>query len=160
MNAALFFSSVYVVAIASANLLVAHFGPWFSPINSFLLIGLDLSLRDHLHDRIGLAKVLGLTAIAGIVSYGLNPASATIAVASSLSFVLSNLADASAYQALRGKPWLVRANGSNVAGSAVDSILFPVLAFGALMPQIVVAQFLAKMAGGAAWSFALGKTRA
>lgn len=42
---------IYISALVIANLLVAHFGPWFSPINAFLLIGLDLSLRDYLHDK-------------------------------------------------------------------------------------------------------------
>jgi hypothetical protein len=32
------------------------------------------------------------------------------------------------------------------------------LAFGALMPQIVVAQFAAKVAGGALWAWAINKT--
>jgi hypothetical protein len=35
-----------------------------------------------------------------------------------------------------------------VAGAAVDSLLFPTLAFGVLMPGIVLAQFVAKIAGG------------
>ena len=47
------------------------------------------------------------------------------------------------------------ANGSNVAGAAVDSLIFPTLAFGALMPHIVAMQFAAKVAGGALWTWAL-----
>ena len=54
--------------------------------------------------------------------------------------------------------WLRRANGSNVAGAAVDSLLFPTLAFGVLMPHIVALQFVAKVAGGALWSWALART--
>jgi hypothetical protein len=50
---------------------------------------------------------------------------------------------------------MVRANGSNVAGAAVDSLVFPTLAFGALMPQIVIAQFLAKCVGGAIWALVI-----
>lgn len=42
----------YAAAMTSANLLVASFGPWVSPINSFFLIGLDLALRDFLHVRL------------------------------------------------------------------------------------------------------------
>jgi hypothetical protein len=50
---------------------------------------------------------------------------------------------------------LIRANGSNVAGSAVDSIVFPTLAFGAFMPEIVLGQFVAKFVGGFLWSLVL-----
>jgi len=39
----------------------------------------------------------------------------------------------------------------------VDSLIFPTLAFGALMPHIVAMQFVAKVAGGALWSWLLNK---
>jgi uncharacterized PurR-regulated membrane protein YhhQ (DUF165 family) len=51
-----------------------------------------------------------------------------------------------------------RANGSNMAGAAVDSLIFPTLAFGALMPHIVLLQFVAKVAGGAIWAALLART--
>ena len=41
---------IYLVAIVSANLLIIWFGPAVSILNAFFLIGLDLSLRDRLHD--------------------------------------------------------------------------------------------------------------
>lgn len=153
----------YIAAIVCANLTVAHFGPWFSPINSFLLIGLDLSLRDRLHDVWQGEKLwprmLGMIATAGAISYVLNPSSGVIAVASVVAFCAAALADAGAYHLLRDKPFLQRANGSNIAGSLVDSVLFPTIAFGALMPQIVALQFGAKIAGGAVWAFILWRIR-
>jgi len=42
---------IFLLAIIAANLSVAYFGPVSTPINAFLLIGLDLSLRDHIHDK-------------------------------------------------------------------------------------------------------------
>ena len=42
----------YAAAMVLANLSVAVLGPWVSPINAFLLIGLDLALRDLLHVRL------------------------------------------------------------------------------------------------------------
>jgi hypothetical protein len=81
-----------------------------------------------------------------------------IAVASSVAFTAAALVDWATFTRLRGS-WLFRSNGSNVAGAAVDSLIFPTLAFGALMPEIVVAQFLAKIAGGAIWSWALSTYR-
>jgi len=37
----------------------------------------------------------------------------------------------------------------------VDSLLFPTLAFGAVMPAIIAGQFFAKVAGGFFWSLIL-----
>lgn len=150
---------LYCLAIVAANLSVAAFGPWVSPINSFLLIGLDLSLRDKLHDRWSgkwlWPRMFALIAGAGAISYLLNPAAGRIAVASVVAFVAAGLIDAFAYHVLRYRPWMVRANGSNTAGAAADSMLFPTLAFGVLMPHIVALQFVAKVAGGAVWAWAI-----
>lgn len=150
---------IYVAAIAGANISIAVFGPWVSPINAFVLIGLDLSLRDTLHDRWRgrwlWPRMLGLIAAAGAVSYAIDPSAGRIALASMASFVLAALADALAYQATIHRPFVQRANLSNAAGAAVDSALFPVLAFCAWMPAVMAAQFAAKVGGGALWSIAL-----
>jgi uncharacterized PurR-regulated membrane protein YhhQ (DUF165 family) len=98
-----------------------------------------------------------LIAGTGALTYLLNPAAGQIAIASSVAFTAAALVDWTTFAKLRGT-WLMRANGSNVAGAAVDSLVFPTLAFGALMPQIVVAQFAAKVAGGALWAWAINKT--
>ena len=44
---------IYLGAIVLANFMILWFGPAVSVINAFLLIGLDLSLRDRLHDAWG-----------------------------------------------------------------------------------------------------------
>ena len=155
------YAGIYIAALVAANLLVAWLGVWFSLVNAFVLIGLDLSLRDKLHDlwennKLPM-KMGGLIATASIVSYAINPATGMIAFASLASFSLSMVADAFAYQYLKGKNWLIRANGSNVAGSAVDSIVFPTIAFGGLMLEIVALQFIAKVGGGFIWAKILEK---
>jgi hypothetical protein len=43
------------------------------------------------------------------------------------------------------------------AGAAVDSVLFPTIAFGVLMPEIVILQFAAKVIGGGFWSYIFKK---
>jgi len=154
--------ALYVSAMVAANLLIAWLGPWFSPINAFVLIGLDLSLRDRLHDAwqgkyLG-TKLAALVAAAGLISYLLNPASGQIAIASVVAFVAAMTTDSVAYQLLKNRPWMQRANGSNVAGAAVDSVIFPTLAFGVLMPHIVLLQFMAKVLGGAVWSLIIKKS--
>lgn len=155
------YAGIYIVALVVANLLVAWLGPWFSLVNAFVLIGLDLSLRDKIHDlwdgdKLPL-KMGGLIATASIVSYAINPATGMIAFASLAAFTLSMAADAYAYHLLKSKDWFVRANGSNVAGAAVDSLIFPTIAFGGLMIEIVLLQFVAKIFGGFVWSHIIRK---
>lgn len=147
----------YAAAMTLANLSVAAFGPAISPINAFFLIGLDLSLRDWLHVRVRPLQMLVLIAATGLLAYVLNPAAGAIAVASSVAFAAAALVDWAAFACLRGS-WTFRANGSNVAGAAVDSLIFPTLAFGALMPTIVLLQFLAKVGGGAFWTWVLARS--
>lgn len=142
---------IYAVAMTCANLSIAAFGPWVSPINAFFLIGLDLALRDWLHVRLRVWQMGALIAATGLLTYILNPSAQHIAIASAVSFALAALADWLTFKKLQGS-WLRRSMGSNVVGAAVDSLIFPTLAFGALMPAIVLMQFAAKAAGGAMWA--------
>jgi hypothetical protein len=157
----LFACSLFVAAIVAANMSVAFFGPMVTPINAFLLIGLDLSLRDALHDRWandGIVWRMGALILAGsAISFLVNPATGMIAIASCVSFGASSAADALTYGMIRKRPFMIRANGSNLVGAGVDSILFPTIAFGVLMPHIVLMQFAAKVAGGFVWSLVLRK---
>jgi len=146
----------YAVAMVAANLLVASFGPSISPINSFLLIGLDLTLRDWLHVRLKTWQMGCLIVGTGLITYVLNPASEMIAIASATSFLIAALVDWAVFVKTTGS-WIKRANISNTAGAAVDSLLFPTIAFGVLMPEIVALQFVAKTSGGAIWSYLLQK---
>ena len=150
--------AAYAAAMILANLSVAAFGPWVSPINAFVLIGLDLALRDWLHVRLRVWQMGVLIAGTGALTYTLNPAAGMIAIASSAAFTAAAVVDWATFARLRGS-WMLRANGSNVAGAAVDSLVFPTLAFGALMPQIVLAQFAAKVAGGAVWAWIIGRAK-
>ena len=147
---------IYAVAMTLANLLVATFGPSISPINAFFLIGLDLTLRDWLHVRLKTWQMGCLIVGTGGLSYLLNPAAGMIAVASAVAFLVAALVDWAVFIRTTGA-WIKRANISNTAGAAVDSLLFPTIAFGALMPEIVALQFIAKVSGGAVWSYILEK---
>lgn len=151
--------SIYALAMTGANLSVAAFGPAVTPINAFLLIGLDLALRDWLHVRLRPWQMAALIAATGVLTLLLNPAAGKIAIASAAAFTAAALVDWSVFQRLIGKSWTTRANGSNVAGAAVDSLVFPTIAFGALMPQVVLMQFVAKVAGGAMWTWLLARVK-
>lgn len=159
----MFLIGCYVAAIVTANLSVATFGPWVSPINAFLFIGFDLFVRDRLHDQWSgerlWIKMCALIAASGAILFVFNPASGSIALASVIAFVVAGLADALAYHAMKDKSYMLRSNGSNVAGSAVDSLLFPAIAFGAFMPEIVALQFAAKVAGAFVWSVVMSNQR-
>jgi uncharacterized PurR-regulated membrane protein YhhQ (DUF165 family) len=148
--------AVYTIAMTLANLSVAAFGPSVTAINAFVLIGLDLALRDWLHVRLKVWQMGALIAFTGALTFVLNPAAGQIAVASAVAFTAAALVDWGTFLKLKGT-WLIRANGSNVAGAAVDSLIFPTIAFGALMPQVVLAQFVAKVAGGALWAWVLAR---
>lgn len=154
---------MYLVAIVAANLTVAMWGPSMTIVNAFLFIGLDLTARDKLHDAWhgnGLVWKMGaLIATGSVLSWLLNQNAAQIAVASFVAFAAASVVDTVAYHMLRNRVWWQRVNGSNVLSAAVDSVVFPTLAFGALLPVIVLGQFAAKVLGGAVWSAVLGYHR-
>lgn len=147
---------IYALAMTMANLSVYTWGPWVSPINAFLFIGLDLALRDWLHTRLKLWQMVVLIATSGLLTWVLNPAASHFAIASATAFTAAAVVDWMVFIRLPGS-WARRANGSNVAGAAVDSLVFPTMAFGALMPHIVALQFLAKVFGGALWVWMIQK---
>ena len=155
--------AIYLAAIVTANLTIAAFGPSWSIINAFLFIGLDLTLRDKLHDTWrgrGLApRMAALIAAGGIITFALNRDAATIAIASTVAFAAAQTTNTLVYHALRRHPFLVRVNTSNAPAALVDSLLFPTIAFGAFLWPIVLGQFIAKTAGGALWAYVIHRYR-
>lgn len=147
--------TIYIAAMVTANLLVWWFGPWFSPINAFVLIGLDLTMRDVLHERLSRWQLAVVIVVGGLITWLVNPAAQMIAIASATAFTVAALADWAAYAALHRQSWFVRANGSNLVGAAVDSVIFPTLAFGTFLPTIIALQFAAKVSGGMIWSLVM-----
>lgn len=148
----------YLAAIVAANLSVEHWGPRAVIYNAFLFIGLDLVARDRLHDlwRGRLIRNMSLLIGAGSgLSYLVNRDTARIALASCVAFGAAAIVDALLYHRLRHRSWYERANQSNIAGAAVDSLIFPWIAFGVFMWPIVFGQFCAKVAGGVVWSFVI-----
>ena len=143
--------AAYLAAIVAANLITTEWGPEASIYNAFLLIGLDLSTRDALHDAWGRDRIrnsLLLVLAGGALSYLVNADAAKVALASCVAFVAAFTVDTVLYEALRRREWLERANVSNIAAAAVDSLVFPTIAFGGLLWSVTFAQFSAKVAGG------------
>ena len=152
--------TLYLIAIVLANLTVAWLGPAISIANAFLFIGLDLTARDGLHDawrgRALWAKMLALITAGSLLSYALNRNAGPIALASFVAFAGAGLTDTLIYALLRDRSRFLRINGSNIVSAGVDSLLFPLLAFGwPLLWWIFAGQWLAKIAGGLLWSVIL-----
>jgi len=156
----LFYVSMYLCAVVLANLSVTTFGPSVAILNAFLFIGLDLTARDTLHERWQdnhLAfRMTALIATGSVLSYLLNRDSGIIAIASFLAFAAAATTDTFVYQKLKKRPRWMKINGSNVPSAAVDSLIFPAVAWGfPLLWPIVLGQFVAKILGGFVWSLLL-----
>ncbi len=151
----------YLGAIVTANLTTAAFGASAMLVNAGVLIGLDLVSRDHLHQawhgRWLWPRMAALIAAGSLLSAALSWQAAQVALASCVAFACAGVVDALTYHVLRAR-WL-RVNGSNVLSAAVDSVIFPALAFGSLSWQLAVTMWLVKTAGGAVWWLVLGGWR-
>lgn len=148
---------IFLLAIILANLSVAYFGPVSTPFNAFILIGLDLSMRDRLHEAWhgrGLVwKMFGLIVAGAVITYVLNRGSGMIGIASVIAFGAALIVDALLYQAFWKQPRFHKMNYSNMGSAAVDSILFPTIAFGGIIWWVILGQFAAKVIGGAFWAW-------
>jgi hypothetical protein len=98
------------------------------------------------------------------LSWFLNRDAGQIALASFLAFAGAAITDTAVYQRLHHRPRWQKMNGSNLVSAAVDSLIFPAVAFGwPLLLPVVVGQFVAKVFGGAIWSWVIiqfGRERA
>ena len=154
---------VFLGAIVSANLVLYFLGPipW-AMVNGFIFIGLDFVVRDKLHEiwETHLWKrMLGLIFTGSAISVLFNVGALQIAIASFIAFMVAGLVDAVIYHALKDKKWLIKSNASNAGGSIADSILFPTIAFGAFIPEIILGQIASKFLGGVVWSFVIDRLK-
>lgn len=148
----------WLAAITSANLVTAHYGPDASVIVAFCLIGLTLVLRDRLHDlwKTGrVPKMAALITAGSALAYFVSPDAGKIGLASGVAFAAAETVDAFVYHMVRRWAWFERSNFSNIFGAAVDSLVFPTIAFGGVMWSITTGQFGAKVAGALVFTFLL-----
>jgi len=161
-NARIKYVFLYLLAIVAANLLVTQFGPGVAVANGFLFIGLDLTARDGLHEawrgRGLLWKMTLLIGTGSLLSWLLNRNAGHIALASFVAFACAGVADSVVYHLLGARARMLKINGSNVVSAAVDSAIFPALAFGfPLLWGVMLGQFAAKVGGGFVWSLILNR---
>ena len=135
------FLIAFTACIPLANLMIGHFGtvcvpdgPCLIPVapgimapSGVLMVGLALVLRDLMQRRLG--KVWSLLAIAAgaLISAAIAPPA--LVLASTISFVLSELADFAVYTPLQRKRLVLAVFLSSFAGLIVDSLVFLWLAF-------------------------------
>jgi uncharacterized PurR-regulated membrane protein YhhQ (DUF165 family) len=156
--------ALWLGAIVAANLIAAHYGPEATVYTAFGLVALTLVVRDSLHDRWAgdgrWWKMTLLIAAGGVLAYIASADAGRIAVASCIAFAVAESVDALVYHLARRWSWLERSNVSNVAGAAVDSILFPTIAFGGFIWAVTFGQFVAKVAGGVLFSILVARAAA
>lgn len=143
--------------IVGANYATSTFG--FVPVGfgqaataGTFAAGLMLALRDGIQDTLGRRAVLIVTALGALLS--LVVADASVAVASGVAFLVSELLNYAIYTPLREKTrlgdrrWATAVASSNAAGAIADTVIFVGIAFGA-------AAILPAMAGqliGKSWA--------
>ena len=153
---------LWLAAITAANLISAEFGPEASIYNAFFLIGLTLVIRDRLHDvwrENRVAKMAALILTGSLIAYLVTPDAGKIGLASGVAFLAAESVDGIVYHTVRFWPWLERSNFSNFFGAAVDSLVFPTIAFGGVMWGITAGQFTAKVAGALLFTLVIARWR-
>lgn len=116
-----------VWAVAALGVVPVGFG-LMAPAAVYF-VGLSLVLRDALQERTGktvaVVAVLAGAALSALIS-------PTLALASGVAFLVSELVDLVVFSALRRWGFAVAALGSNVISIPIDSLVFLSLAFGSL----------------------------
>jgi uncharacterized PurR-regulated membrane protein YhhQ (DUF165 family) len=150
------FLVLFALTIPAANWLIGNAGtkcvpngPCLIPVapglmapSGVTLIGIALVLRDLVQRRLGLGVVSGAIIVGAALSAIFAPPS--LVIASTLAFLLSEVADLAVYTPLARRRLVAAVVASGTVGLVVDSVVFLWLAFGSL-------DFLAGQVVGKAW---------
>jgi queuosine precursor transporter len=150
------FLILFALTIPAANWLIGNAGtkcvpngPCLIPVapglmapSGVIMIGAALVLRDLVQRRLGLGIVSGAILFGSALSAFFAPPS--LVIASTLAFLLSEIADLGVYTPLARRGLVLAVVASSFVGLMVDSIVFLWLAFGSL-------EFLAGQVVGKAW---------
>lgn len=130
----MFAFALFVAAVVGANLAVEAIG--IVPVGFGLMapaavyfVGLALVARDFVQERYGPVGSLAAVAVGGVLSLAVAP---SFALASTVAFLLSEVADLAVYTPLRRRGLTRAVLASNAVGAVVDSVVFLGLAFGSL----------------------------
>ena len=162
--------AIYLAAVLVANATATTFIPLTLPFEHYPLIsvgtlvfGITFTQRDRVHGagRAWVYAMLLATAAAATVQSMVTGVPWRIIVASSLAILLAEAADTEVFHRLRNRRWTVRVISSNAVSIPLDSVIFNVVAFGALFGlasvfpasmiiAIIVGDILAKTVVGTA----------
>jgi uncharacterized PurR-regulated membrane protein YhhQ (DUF165 family) len=126
--------ALYIATIFAANWAIQTFGlvpVWpglLAPAGVFF-VGLNFTLRDLAQERVGRRTILAAIIAGAALSALVSP---QFALASGLTFLVSETADYFVYTPLKEHTFLGAVFVSNTVGLIVDSALFLWLAFGSL----------------------------
>lgn len=148
------FLVLFCLTIPAANWMIGHVGtacipngPCVVPVapgilapSGVLMIGAALVLRDLVQRRLGVEFGIGAILAGAAISAALAPAS--LVIASTAAFLLSELADFALYTPLARRRLVLAVVASSMAGLVVDSVVFLWLAFGSL--DFLLGQVLGK----------------
>lgn len=147
---------LFCLTIPAANWLIGHAGtmcvpngPCLIPVapglmapSGVTMIGIALVLRDLVQRRLGVGVAVGAIAAGAALSALIAPPS--LVIASTVAFLISELADLAVYTPLARRGLIAAVVVSSMVGLVVDSIVFLYLAFGSL-------DFLLGQIVGKAW---------
>lgn len=151
-----FYLAAFAGCVPLANWLIGNVGtfcvpggPCIIPVapgitapSGVLAVGLALVLRDLVQRRLGLWWAVGAIMVGAALSAVFAPPA--LVLASTVAFLLSELADLAVYTPLQRRGLVRAAVASTAVGIVVDSVIFLGLAFGSL-------EFLAGQVIGKAW---------
>lgn len=136
-------AALFVGTVFAANYAVEHWGlvsvgfGLMAPAGVYF-VGLAFTLRDIVHRSLGRYVVMGAIVLGAALSYWISDGitlpggHVSLALASGLAFLLSEVTDLAVYEPIRKRGWLPAVLASNAAGIVIDSALFLWLAFGSL----------------------------
>jgi len=156
--------ALYVASITGANWMISHVGhavpgaahellvaPGLEAPSGVYLAGLTFVARDIVQRLAGLKVGVGAILVGAIISWWVS--SATLALASGATFLLSETCDFLVYTPLQARHFPFAVVGSGLVSDAVDSTVFLALAglpLSALLPGQLVGKAWLVLAGGGA----------
>jgi queuosine precursor transporter len=149
------FLVLFCLTIPAANWMIGHVGtmcvpngPCLVPVapgimapSGVLMVGAALVLRDLVQRRLGVELGICAIVVGAMISAGLAPAS--LVVASTAAFLLSEFADFAVYTPLARRRLVAAVVASSIVGLVVDSIVFLWLAFGSM--EFLLGQIVGKL---------------
>lgn len=147
--------SLYLSAFTLANFIVLWFGKEGLIFTALFLIPFDFVMRCMFHEQWKGAELVlklgALVAVSSLITYLINQDAQLIALASVGGFVTAQVMAGLFYQRAIKKSYFVKVNGSDAIGIVFDSVVFQVIAFGYITPEITLSQTVLKIIGGFFW---------